>query len=394
MLQQVRALRRLQAYATEKNQSLGESALELSESYRESLEKAWVSLLGANRRKEEAIRGAALFFENMGPAKRAYKGKIFAIAARADEIASEAGREFLRQEMSKYVDRPDPRQGRGFVVVQGWAGSPNNLNRLGRIVHDQRAVLVTDGPAFSTKDQLREASKDGGYLESIPGTETHKRHMIVLGNRGLAREGFRGKHAAEEGDVNVGLAAPWFGSYLDRIVQGEPWRPGVGYQNPIMGVEGVVLDLTLDDHEGTRLYGKHRINPCIRLSHGSKEIVVWGVDTLSKAGEGVQIGVGIVEMLVVRYAEWIVNKYGFGEDLEKAEDVVKGKLSRFVVENSGAGKMFRSGSSATVIANHETRELEINFNLRFREVAESATIRILKSTRDRGRGALEAASAN
>ena len=57
------------------------------------------------------------------------------------------------------------------------------------------------------------------------------------------------------------------------------------------------------------LFLRHRINPGILLSDGSDQVVVYGPDTLSKAGNGVQIGMAVVEMLLIRYAEWVVNQY-------------------------------------------------------------------------------------
>ena len=378
LLHSMKALLELNACAQENKQALKDASQAASKLHRETLENAWVSLMEQNREKEISARWAATFFSNLQDSWRVFRGKIFAIDASSKEIASDAGREVLRRELGNYVNVPDPRQSRAFVVVQGWTGSSTALNRLGRVVHEHRAILVSDAPDYSTMDQLRTASTEGGLLESIPGDEVHQRHTVLLANPGRARRRFRGRYAEEASDLYIPLSGCWFGTYLDNIARGLPWRPPVGYGNPLAGIDGVMLDLKLEQVDGFNLYLKHHLNPAIRLSHGSERVVIWGPDTLSKSGEGVQMGVAVVEMLMVRYAEWIVNQYGLLNELEEAEETVKVKLAGFVNLNSGANRMFKAGSRVSVTAIEETRELRIAFHLRFRELAERAVIRISK----------------
>lgn len=378
LLNAIKAVLELNANAKSQGATLQDAAREASRVHRQTLETAWVSLLEQNHAKEVTTRWAATFFSNLQDSWRVFRGKIFAVDASAAEIASDAGREVLRGELSNYVSRPDPRLSRAFVVVQGWAGSAAALDRLGRVIHDHRALLISDAPEYDTMEQLRAASAEGGLLESLPGDKVHHRHMILLANQGRARRRFRGRFAEEKEDLHIPLSGPWFGTYLDNIARGKPWRPPVGYQNPLVGVDGVLLDLKLEQTDGFGLYMKHRLNPAIRLSHGSETIVIWGPDALSKTGTGVQMGVAVVEMIMVRYAEWIVNQYGLLNDLHEAEDVVGRKLSGFVNQNSGADRMFLAGSRVVVKANEERRELEIEFHLNFRELAERAVIRVCK----------------
>jgi hypothetical protein len=227
-------------------------------------------------------------------------------------------------------------------------------------------------------EKLQTSSAEGAILESLPGQEVFHRHMVLLGNRGRVRERFKGRYAEEKSDVFVPASGPWFGLYLDNIARGMPWKPAVGYQNPIVGFDDVMLDLRLSERDGYTLYLDHRINPCIHLAAGSSKIVVWGPDALSKVDGGVQIGVAIVENIIVRYAEWILNQYGLFDEMEKAQEVVREKLSRFMVANSGAGRMFRSGSRVEVTADEKSKTLEVEFQLLFREIVEKVVIRLSK----------------
>src|SRR5207247_376216 len=131
----------------------------------------------------------------------------------------------LREILGSKVDFPDGRDSFGYVVARGWAGSPEALDRLGKRVHDARAILVTDAPAYDNRDQLQLASREGGFLEQFAGEQPHHRHSIMLANRGRVRGRVAGRFAAEADDVYVDASGPWFGHYLDRIMQGRPWAP-------------------------------------------------------------------------------------------------------------------------------------------------------------------------
>jgi hypothetical protein len=378
LLAQIRALLTLHAASREKGVSIAEEARLQGTLFRKTWEAAVVSLLEQNRPREEAVRSLALFFSNLQESASQMRGKIYAIDATGEELTTESGLAWLAGELKKYVRRPDPRASRGYLVVPGWVGSSTAKNRLSRVVHDHRALLITDAPAYDHIDKLRDAARDGGLLEEIPGEEIYHRHTIMFGNRGRARTRFTGRHAAEKRDVLIPLSTPWFGQYMDRIVRGQPWRPPLGYMNPVAGIDSVELDLLLEEHDGFSLFSRHRINPCIRLSADSRQIVAWGPDTTSKNDGGVQIGVAVVEMILIRYAEWIINQYGLLDDLEKSEEIVGKKLGTFMVMNSGAGRMFLAGSRIQVQADARTRTLQVEFHVRFREVAERAQIRLVK----------------
>ena len=243
-------------------------------------------------------------------------------------------------------------------------------------MHESRAILVTDMPAYDDVKQLQLASREGGFLEQFAGEEPHHRHMIVLANRGRVRSAFKGRYASERGDVYVEASGPWFGHYLDRIMQGRPWSPHVGYSNPIVGFDGVELPLRLAGEASIQLLGKHRLNPLMTRAAGSDSVVVWGADTLSKVDRGIQMGVGVVEMLLLRYAEFVVNKEGILNDLERGEERLSAKLGEFVAMNSGADKMFRSGSRVTVRVDYVKRSYDVSFDVLFRVLGEHALIRI------------------
>ncbi|HEV8700016.1 MAG TPA: hypothetical protein VGV60_01945 [Candidatus Polarisedimenticolia bacterium] len=378
LLEQIHALLELDRSAREKGLTLAESAREQADVYRDTMEAAWVTLLEGNRQKEEAVRYAALTFENMQNARDHFRDKIFAINASADEIASDIGCRFLADELSRYVDKPDPRKSRAFLLVQGWVGGTTKLKRLARVVHEHRCILFSDAPSYDSLDKLRRASAEGGLLETLPGDEVDLRHAGLIANKGLVRQRIEGRHAAEKQDVYISLSGPWFGMYLDLIAQGKPWQPPDGYMHPIAGVQGVLLDLRLKDKDHSGLYGAHRLNPAITLSEGSNQVVVWGPYMLSRSGGGVQIGMAVVEMRLIRYTEWIVNKYGLLHDLEEAQRVVEHKLSDFMVLNTGVDRMFRDGSRAKVTTDEAKRSLMIDFELYYREITERAEIRLSK----------------
>ena len=386
---QIRALLAMNDKAKKEGISLADAARKMAEQTRNTAENAWKSLLEQNRKKEEAVRGCALFFSNMQDSASAFRNRIYFIDAKPEEIASDAGRKILADELSRYVHRPDPRSSRAYLIVQGWVGSGPNLQRLARVVHEHRAILITDGPPYKNLDSLRAASAEGGVLEALPGDEVHYRHTMVLANEGRARRRFVGRYAQENEDVYIPLSGAWFGSYLDNIVRGMPWKPPVGYRNPIVGIDGVRVDLLLRNRDGFSLYLRHRINPAIRLAAGSEQIVIWGPDALCRVDGGVQMGVAVVEMLLVRYAEWVVNQYGLLNDLDEAETVVRYKLAEFIKLNSGFGKMFRVGSRVEVTAKHEQRCLNVEFQLNFRELAERVVLRVSKPLKRDELGAVE-----
>ena len=376
MAEYVRALLRLNETARAQGKELGDVARSHAATCQQALEAAWTSILEANRDKEESVRWCALFFSNLDMSRPRFRRKIAVLDVTAEELAGRPGLDCLREILSSKVDFPDGRDSFGYVVVRGWVGSPDGLDRMGKRVHESRAILVTDAPAYDAMKQLQGASREGGFLEQFAGDQPHHRHMIVLANRGRVRARFCGRHAAERDDVYADASGPWFGHYLDKIMQGRPWAPHVGYSNPIVGFDGVELPLRLAGESSIHLYGKHRINPLMTRAAGSTSVMVWGADTLSKADRGVQMGVGVVEMLLLRYAEFVVNKEGILNDLEEGEQRLSAKLGEFVAMNSGADRMFRAGSRATVKVDFEKRSYEVSFDVLFRVLGERAFVRI------------------
>lgn len=382
LLAAVRGLLELDGVARRESRPLAEVAVEAGERCRAALERGAVALLEAHRTSEEALQSAARFFSNLQDSIEPLRRKIFAVNVSPRELASDAGLRRLDAELRHYYCRPDSRDSYGFVQVSGFPGTPEGKNRLARIVEKYRGVLVLDAPDFADGESLHAASSEGGVLEELPGPDVHHGRTIVIGNRVRARKGFAGRHASESSDVFIPASGAWLGTYLDNVVRGMPWRPAVGYGRPLAGVDAVEHDLLLHQHEGHLLYLKHHVNPCIRLAAGSARVVVWGPDTLSNVAGGVQIGVAVVENLLVRYTEWVVKKEGIFNELEEGQRQLSSMLNTFMRLNSGAGRMFRSGSSVRVTAHHDTRTLSVRYDLRFREVAERAVLTLKKVSGD------------
>jgi hypothetical protein len=371
---QIRALLAIDRLAKAENLPLVEAAQRHGQTCRRTLEQAWVDLLKANRSREESARWVDQIFSNLQESRGFYRNRLHFVDATAEELGDNAGLDWLSDTLSVKVDRPDPRDSYGYVVVQGWAGTPGRVHQLAKRVHAGRAVLVTDAPRFKSMAEM-EAAK-ATILDKLPGTDPSLRHCIVLGNPGRARARFVGRHVHEATDVYCD-ATSWFGLYLHHIAAGKPWKPPVGYWNVLADLDRTLVDLLLQRKSGIQLLSAFRVNPLILLADGAPHVVVWGADTLCK---GVQMGVGIVEMLMARYAEWVVNRDGILNDLEEGEDKLRRVLNGFVQLNSGKGRMFRSGSKVTVNVNHEKKGFEIVFELLFREVGEWAVVRIHKAS--------------
>lgn len=379
----IRVLLDMQKLAREKGESLVDAARVARAAHAEALEHAWVRLLSQNRPLEEAIRGLSLFFQNLETSSQAYRGKIEAVNASVAEMASRPGLSFLSRHLDAYANRPDPREARGFVVAPGWAGTPDALKRLARVTSEYQSVLVTDTPAYTSIEQVEAATDVGGMLSTLPGEQLQDRHTIVVANRGRVRPAFHGKYAAEQSDVYIPLSAPWFGMYMDNIAQGKPWKPPNGYMNPVRGIDKVLLDLNLGEYKAHRYFDRLGLNTALTLTNDGQVVVIWGANTLSTADGGVQVGVAVVETKVARYAEWIVNQYGLFEELDKAEETVKRKLSAFVTLNSGAGRTFKSGSKVVVEIDHANQCLIVSLELLYHLVATKARIRVVKAREKR-----------
>ena len=372
----LRALLEVQELAKRENISLADAAFRHAEACRKTLEGAWVRLLEDNRDKEQSIRWTAQFFSNLDSSVGEFKGKIAFLDLSADELCTDKGIEGLTEVLSSLADYPDARNAYGYVVVRGSSADPASLNKLGQRVHSACAVLITDAPEFERLEDLRLAAEPGALLEGYAGEEPRHRHMVLLGGRGVARKAFSGRSAKETKPVFVEASGPWFGHYLHNIKQNRPWLPHVGFSNPIVGMEGVELGLRLGGEANIKLFGKHRINPLILRSAESTDVLVWGADTLSKADRGVQIGVGVVEMLLLRYADYVVKKEGILNDLESGQKRLKDTLTEFLNENSGARKMFRAGSRVLVGVDYEKKSYDITFEVEFRQLGEKAFLRM------------------
>lgn len=370
----VEALRRSEGIPAE------DAARRHAERARQTCEQAYVDIADANRTREEAVRAAALYFRNQMGAEQILHGMTWVVSANAKELASTAGRAWLSDTLGGQVNWPDPTDSFGYVVVPGWVGGRAELHELSETVHVHRAVLISDSPRFANRAQLQEAAKPGNLMSTLAGDTVKHRHTVLIGGHGRARVAFAGRYVEEKAHTFVPLSAPWFGLYLKNIALGEPWNPAVGFRNPIAGVDSVECPLRLEKGEkGYTLFSAHRVNPAMPLRAGSPDIVIWGCDTLSRADQGVQIGVAVVEQITARHAEWIVNRDGLLTDLEGGVEAVRHELKDFITRNSGAGRMFRTGSRAQVVADYAERGYQVTFDLRFREVAEFARVAIKRA---------------
>ena len=222
LLKQIEALLELSEDAASKGQPLEQTAEQLQEGARAAWETGVAQLLDQNRSKETAVRGFALFLENLQTSRDRYRNKIHTIDASAKELTTATGLGFLKKQLDYYLNRPDPRESRGFMVVQGWVGGTQKLSKLSRLLHESRCMLIGDAPSYDDIKKLEVAGADGGLLEGCPGEEIYKRHTVLLGNHGRARHAFVGKHAREAKDLYVPISGPWFGMFLDSVAQGEP----------------------------------------------------------------------------------------------------------------------------------------------------------------------------
>lgn len=375
---QIRAILDLNQRATDEKKSLAAVATEQTLVHRQAWEQGYVDLAKNNRVKEEALRSFAVFLSNMQTSRGKYRGRVYTIDASAEELTTETGLRHMEEHLKNYVDRPDPRESRTFLVMNGWPGSVERLHKLARVTHEQRCMLVGDAPWYSNLDMLRESARDGGLLDSIPGEGVHLRHSVLLGGRVRVRRRFCGKHAEEIQDVFVPSVALWFGMYLDNMAQGKPWLLPAGYGNKLLGADGVELPLRLGSHDHFHLYYDHRINPVIPLRHGSDDVVVWGAHALFKGGNGVQIGAAVVELLVVRYTEWVLNQVIF-MPADEAKRIVRGKLSAFVGDNKGANRMFKDESRVDVVLSDDERTLIVDYTLKYNEAIEGAAMHMGKA---------------
>jgi len=379
LIEQIRALIELDEYAKQSKTSLEEAARQRGDLYRRCLEEAWVELLDGNRKTIEAITYTAGAFHNIKDGLETYFDRIDLVSATASELTSDAGLRFLEKELSERYCRPDNRNSYEMVVIQGWPGSVECLNSLIEITDKYHAFLILDGPAYDTLKNLRAAAGPGGLLEKVKGTTLGHRHTALLAGKGLVRERFEGCHAVESKSLYVPLSGSWAAMWVRNIAHGRPWEIPTGYGHPIPGFSGLQLDLLLKASDQFDFYARHRLIPGILLAKGSQDVVSWGADTLSCEGNGVQVGVGLVENILTRYSVWITNKYGLNCELEEARKVVQEKLTEFVARNTGYGRMFKSGSRADVWIDGAAKKLVIDFELYFREVAEKAEIRLRKA---------------
>jgi hypothetical protein len=381
-LEYIQALLNLVQTAKSEGKPLATAVKARGELCRQTLEKAWVAILTQNRERERAVRWCALFFQNMDKVGPQMARRISIVDASTEELGTPEGLAWLRERLSERVDYPDPRDSFGYVVARGWAGSSVALNRIGESVHDMRAVLVTDGPVYTNVSMLESASKDGGLLEQLKGEKIYHRHMIVLMNRGRVRKAFQGRAAkgvGEETDVFAEASGPWMGHYLKNILTGTPWLPHAGYSSDLAGFDGVEMDMKLGGARDINLVTKHRLNPIIRRSRDlDSPVVLWGAHTLSEADGGVQIGVGVIETLVARYAEWLMNKEGILNEVQKGRERLSRFLSEFIDKNSGPDRMFEFGSQPTVTVGEDGKSLDVELSLQIRQVTERGIITLKK----------------
>ncbi len=370
----IRAFIAITRRAEANGQTLKQAASEHADASAQALERSWVSLLTANRELETRVRSVALMFANLASSRAALTDRIHFLDVSHEELNTPAGQDFVRDYLSHFVDRPDPREARGYFWAPGWLGDADGVNALGRVVHEHRALFVSDAPPYESEVALKKAARPGRLLDSLKGEDVHHRHMILIGNPTRARGAFRGRTASEADDVRVPGSSAWFGMQLDTIVRGTPWIPVAGYLNPLAGVDDVAVDLRLEDVAGFRLYASHRINPVILRGAGSNIAVVWGAYTLG----GQQVGEAVAELEVVRFAEWVMNQHGLLVELDKGAREVRRQLAHFVTLNRGAGKMFRAKSRVDVRV--EGKTIVVDFDLHYRVVTEHAVIRMNKSS--------------
>jgi hypothetical protein len=253
----------------------------------------------------------------------------------------------------------------GLIVIPDWVGSEAKLVKYGELAQQSMAHLFVGFPDVSL-EEAHEMFEVGGVFAELKSTDFVKQYISLVGNSLRIRKANR--YENELGDLFLNPASILGGKvYKGDVKEGiHIAQANKQHAVRIPTSDGSELKMKWDIRGGTQMKFNKAIIPLV----WNEGIVFWGVDTLYQAGG--QGDTGLDQYSVKRCDEYLakvilhyLNGEIFKENTQGTRSAVYSSLYRFLMANTGTGKMLIEGKVLGVecmkdaLGNEDPQRLDI-----------------------------------
>lgn len=173
------------------------------------------------------------------------------------------------------------------LIIPGWLGSKQAIDKWGDMVHKYKAMLVTDYRDFDLKSAKKFLDKD-----SLASGSPHAQHIVLAYNQLVARK--RDEHSGEIKDMHVSAAAALGGLMYDTEVTPIS-QPRAGTKHGRVKEISACVEELLDFE--TASLDEKSIVPMI---FSKNSVFAWGNRTLYNGSN-----IGLQDYAIVKTFDWI-----------------------------------------------------------------------------------------
>lgn len=239
------------------------------------------------------------------------------------------------------------------LVIPGWLGSKQMLNKWGEMVHKYKAMLITDYRDLSLKRAVRNLKN----LDMPSGHEAHLQHVVMAYNQIIARP--KNEDAGEKDDLKVSAASSLAGLMYE--TESTPLsQPRAGMQNGRIR-EAKAVDQELLDFE-TASIDEQALVPMI---FSKNSVYAWGNRTLFNGSN-----VGLQDYAVVRTFDWIgkvlmnfLTDECFVKFSVKLKKELQDNIIRFMNDQMGPDKLIKRYDLKSITQNPDTKDIIIDLDI-------------------------------
>jgi len=308
--------------------------------------------LEGTRNLEQAYWNTGMFFKNSNSEDLEYF-QIMNVSR--DSISDLNDRKFfpaIEQVLKEGYHKFDLSGNYSNLVVPGWMGSKQAVDKWGEMVHKYKAMLITDYRDFDLKSAKKFLDKD-----SLASGAAHLQHVVMTYNQIVSRK--KAEHAGEKKDIHISAAAALAGlMYNTEMVPVAQPRAGTKHGRI---KEASAVDQELLDFETAALDEKS----LVPMIFSKNSVFSWGNRTLFNGNN-----IGLQDYAIVKTFDWIgkvlmnfVTNECFLKFTIDLKNELKENIQNFLNDYMGADKLIQQYNLKSISQDPKTKDIIIDLEI-------------------------------
>jgi len=292
------------------------------ETFKTNMAKA----IEATRDLERSYRSVALFFKNTGSTKLKNISVMNADPEQMKDLDDTRFIDAVRAELISNYDRLDLRDNYGLLVIPGYLGSNQVVEKWAKIAHENKVMLITDFENLDNPDDVMDMFE----MANLTGGDNYRSNVMMACNWLVGRDKYT--EVGEEEELFVppssALAGTIYNTLMSQVAAGKK-------HGGLSEVGGVKFDLKKSEIANLEKMG------LVPMVNEYGKVMAFSAKTLFNGDN-----LGLQTYSVVRVFDYVtkvlmdfLNRRAFENFDYETQRELKGQIGKFLNSIAGPGKL-------------------------------------------------------